>query len=284
VWRDQLAGELSKLEVYKSQIDGQRLVGEINKDLIAQYVAQFEAIKALADIYRSDIEAAKAKGEINVQRIAAAKLIIERYGIQVEGWGKLQDAYKSQVEAALGTTKFAEALASVFSSRMAGYRTKGEAYFQEGRFQLDRNQQTLALFSSQLQGSEQNLRGQLAQLDAQLREFAGEVALYEAEGQVAQSASAAVDRSTQLKIENEKNRVSAAIEQAGLRINQALKIGEILVEQIKAKAAALAQLAAASQSGVNFGASLSGSLGVSYGYSRGYSYTADTDDSPNAGF
>jgi polyisoprenoid-binding protein YceI len=284
VFRDLIAAELSKLEKTKLELDAQRLRGEINKDLIAQYVAQFEAIKAMADIYRSDVEAAKAKGEINVQRISAAKLIVEKFGIEVDAWGKQQDGYKNQVEAALGTVRFAEVLAGIFGTRLNAYKVKGDAYFQEGRFALDRNAQTIARFQAALSGADQNLRGQLATLDGQLRAYAADVTAYEVDGTIASAESAALDRTTSLKIEAEKSRTSVALEQARIRIEQALKIGEILVEQIKAKAQILGQLVSSSQSGVNFGANLSGSVGVSYGYGRNYSYSADTDDSPAPGF
>lgn len=287
VWRDRIAGELSKLEVFKSQIDAQRLVGEINRDLVARYVAQYEGVKVMSDFYKSDIDAARVKGEINVQRISAAKLVLERFSTEVDGWGKLQDGYKTQVEAALGTTRFAETLANIFATRMNGYKTKGEAYFQEGRFQLERNTQTLDLFKANLSGAEQDLRGQLAQLDSQLRSFNAEVEMYQVDGSIAQAESASLDRTTSLRIENERNRTSVALENARLRIDQALKIGEILVEQIKAKAAAISQLAASSQSGVNFGASLSGSLGYSYSKSASISWSGEVDDNtalPHPGF
>lgn len=282
VWRQRIEGELSKLEVLKSQIDAQRLVGEINKDLVARYVAQFQAVNALAEFYKTDVEAAEAKSRINNQRIEAAKLILQRYDTEVTAWGKLQDSHASQVEAALGTVKFGEVLARAFSAAMDGYRTKGEVAFQRGRFGIERNGQALDRFRAQLAGANQDLQAQLGQLDGVLRVFGAQTALYQADGAIAQAESSALDRSTQMKIESERNRVQILLQQAEININQALKIGEILVEQIKAKASVLSNLVASSQSGVNFGASMSSNQGLSFGYSRGYSYSGDTDDSiPN---
>lgn len=281
VWKTRIEGELSKLDVIKAEIDAQRLVGEINRDLVARYEAQLRGVLAMSEFYKTDVDAAKVKGEINNQRIDAAKLILERYSTEVDGWGKLQDGYKTQVEAALGTTKFAETMASIYATRMGGYKTKGDAYFQEGRFQIERNGQTLDLFRAELQGAEQYLRGQLAQLDAKVRTFGAETELYRADGSLAHAESAATDRTVQLRVENERNRTQVALQQAEININQALKIGEILVEQIKAKSATIAQLAAASQSGVNFGASMSAGQSKGYSYGRNYSYSGDTpDDSP----
>lgn len=279
VWKTRIEGELSKLEVLKAQIDAQRLIGEVNKDLVARYEAQLRGVLAMAEFYKTDVDAAKTKGEINNQRIDAAKLVLESYSTEVDGWGKLQDGYKTQVDAALGTTRFAETMAGIYATRMSGYKTKGDAYFQEGRFAIERNGQTLDLFKAELLGAEQDLRGQLAQLDAKVRTFGAETELYRADGSLAQAESAAADRTVQLRVENERNRTQVALQQAEININQALKIGEILVEQIKAKAAAIAQLAAASQSGVSFGASLSAGQSEGRTYSRSYSYSGDTADS-----
>jgi hypothetical protein len=276
VFRVRLEGALSVLEKTKLEIEVQRLRGEQNRDLIAQYTAQLGAIKVLAELYQADVEAAKAKGEINAQRLAAKKLLVETFSAQVDGWGKLQDGYKNQVDAALGTVKYGEVLANQFATRMQGYKIKGEAYFQEGRFQIERNGQTLDKFRAVLAGADQDLRGQLAQLDAALKTIDANVRIYEADGNIMQAESAAYDRVTQLKLAAEDSRTKVEVEQANLRIQQAVKIGEILVEQIKGKSAAIAQLAAASQSGVNFGASLSGSIGIGYNYGQSFSYSGDT--------
>jgi hypothetical protein len=259
VWKQKIDAALSALEVRKAEIDEQRVRGEFNKNLIEQYNTEYTALKTLAEFYQTDVEAAKTKGEINLQRIEAAKLILERYSTEVDAYGKVQDAWKTQTEAALGRTKFAETLANIFATQMQGYKTKGDAFFNEGRFGIEKNGQTLELFRSNLARSDQNLRAQLGELDARLRVHGAKVALYEADGNMAQAESAAYDRTVSLKIQNETNRTSVALQQAQMRIDQMLKSAELLVEQIKAKAAALSQLAGSSQAGVNVGASISGS-------------------------
>jgi hypothetical protein len=278
VWRQQLEGELAKLQKTRLEMEVEQLRGTMNSQRLAQYQASLEGLRTLAGLYQSDIEAAKVRGEINVQRIDAAKLLVEKYVAQVDGWKGLQDAYRAKVEGALGTVKYAEVLGGLYATRMEGYKTKSEAYFNEGRFQIERNGQTLELFKANLAGADQDLRGQLAQLDAVLRGNDQGVRLYEARGNVAAVESSAIDRAVGMKLEQEKARTTVELEKARIAIDQALKIGEILVEQIKAKAAAVAQLAAASQAGVNFGASISGSLGVGYSYSQSFGYSGDTSD------
>lgn len=281
VWRQRIEGELSKLEAFKAQIDAQRLRGEINSDLIDQYKAQFDAIRALSDIYRSDVEAAKAKGDLNLQKLEAAKLVLQKYSTEVEGWSKLWDGYKSQVDAAQGRVRFAEALAGMFATRMQAYKIKGDVYAQEAQMKLANNGQLLSVFQAKLANAAQDLQGQMAALDAAVKQHEARTRLYQAEGDIAQAESAALDRAVSLKNEQERNRTDVALRQADMGIQQMLKIGEIMVEQLKARAQALAQLLASSQSGVNLAASISGSGSASSAWGVNWSgeapdYTGST--------
>lgn len=282
VYRTRIDAKLSELEILRAKIEQQRLVGEVNKTLVEQFEAEYRGLQALADFYRTDVEAAKARGEINVQRIQAAELLVRRFATQMDAWGKQHDAYGKEVEAWLGRTRIAEVLAGVFATRMRAYQTKGEAYFNEGRFKIERNQQVLEAFRAALASDDQRLRAQLGNVDAIARRAAAEAVLYQADAGVAQAESAAYDRTAQLKIENERNRVQAALQQAELSMQQMLKIADLLSQILRDKANVLGQLVASSQSGVNYGASLSGSLGTSFGYGKSFSYSGDTADAtPN---
>lgn len=278
VWRQRIDGALATLEIYKAQIEGQRVVGEINKTLVDRYEAQHRALSILVDIYKSNVEAAKTKGEINVQRIEAAKLKLEQYDTEVNAWSKLQDTYRTQVDVSMGPARFAEIAANIHATRINAYRTKGEAIFREGDLQIQKNAQTLARFASAIERERLNQQGQLAQLDAVLRRFGAETSLYEADGNIAQAESAALDRAVSLKIENERNRTSVAIEQGKMLIDQMLKIGELLLEQLKAKAANISQLLSSAQSGFNYGANFGGNSGNNFSQSGSVSWSGEAPD------
>lgn len=278
VYSEIVKGKLANLDMYKAQVDGQRLVGEINKDLIQRYEAEFRGLRELGQFYHNEIEGVRILAEVNTAKIEQAKLILQKFDSQVNAWGKLQDGYRAQVEGALGTVRYTEAIASVYGTRIQAYKVKGDAYFNEGRFGIERNTQTLDSFKSALLGSDQQLRASIATLDGQLKSFAEQVALYTADASVAQAQSASLDRTTQLLIENEKNRVTTFLQGEEMRINQLLKIGEIMVEQLKAKAAALSQLTASSQSAVNYHAGLTESWSGSIAASKSFSYSGGTSD------
>lgn len=271
VWRQRIEGALATLEVYKAELEGQRITGEINKQLIDRYEAQHRAVAILAEIYKTDVAAAKERGEINLQRIEAAKLELQRYGLRIDAWGKGWEGYKAQVDASLGTARFADILANVYATRMQGYRTKGEAFFQEAQTQIARNGQSLDLLRARLQASDQDLRAQLASVDAVLRTFQARTQMYEAEGSVVQAEAAAIDRTQGLRIEAERSRTSVLLENARIALDQAMKIADLQLSALQGKAQVYGQLVASSQSAVSLGANISGSGSMSSSWGASWS-------------
>lgn len=278
VWKNRIDGELSKLEKTRLELQAQQLVGELNKNEVAIFQARWEAVRNEIEAYRADLEGAKVRSAMNTDRLEQGKLLLQRYDTQVNAWGKRWEGYKAQVDASLGRGKFAESLAAIYATQMQGYKTKGEAFWNEGKFALDRNQQTIALFDAQLRRSDQDLKSQVAVLDASLRRFASRVELYQADAQITQYESAALDRAVQMKIEIEKNRTAVALEAAGLRKDQAIAVAGILVEQVKAKAQALSNLLASSQAGVHLGATIGANGSASYNHSRSVSWAGEAAD------
>ncbi len=278
VFRDLIQAEIAKAEVYRAQIEGQKAIGDVNESLIRAYAEQVKSVQALADIYRAQVEAARARGEINTQRLEQARLKIQTFGIQVDAFGKQQDAYKTATEAALGNVRVFEAIGNVYGRRVEAYKVKGEAYIQEGQFQISQQQLGFDGFKAALEGSRTLIAAQTASIDATARTFAARAGMYQAEGAVVAAEAASNDRTASLRIEAARARLEAILKSTDARINQNIQISGLYIEQLKSKAQVISQLAAATLSGVNFGASFNGSMSVGTNYGVGFNYSGDTDD------
>lgn len=284
VWKTRIEGELAKLEILKAEIDAQRLVGEINKNLVDLYEARHRAIGELIDAYKADVEAAKVRGEINVQRLQGAELVVRRYIGEADAYGKAWDAFKTRVDAAQAPMKAASLMAEVFNIRMNGFKTRGEAYGTEAQTRIAAQGQQLDLFRAQLAGADQELRAQLGELSAQVQAFSAQTNLYQADGAIAQAESASHDRAVQLRIAQEKDRVDALIAQAQINSGHLQKNAELVLAALKAISDNYAQLIASAQSGVNYGASFSGSLSGNVGLSRSLGWSGEVTDHDGTGF
>lgn len=276
VYRDQIQGEIAKAELYKAEIEGQKVVGDINEGLIRAYAEQVRTIGVRADIYRAQVDGARALAEINTQRIEQVRLRVQVFSERVKAWGVQHDAYKTQVEGALGNVKVFEAIGGVYGQRVEAYKAKGDAYVQQAQFRLEKERLGVTAFQAQLEAVRTQIQAQLGTIDARARTFQARASMYVAEGGVIAAEATANDRNAELRIAAARARAEIAQKNIDQRITQNNQIATIYVEQLKAKAQVVSQLAASTMSGVNFGASYNGSLGVSSNYGLGFNFSGDT--------
>lgn len=277
-YKADIDGKLAQVQLYDAEIRGQQAIGQLNETLVRQYVAAFQGVQAMVDIYRANVEAAKVRGDINSQRIEQAKNQVAAYAARVDGWKGLQDGFKAQVDGALGTVRYYEVLGNVYGTRVGAYKTKGDAYFQQGSLQLDQQRLGMAGYQATLDGLRTKITADTANIDAKARTFAAQAGMYQAQGTIAQAQAATQDRNAEVRIEAARFMSDAQVKNLDLLISQNNAIASLYVEQLKARAQVIAQLASATFSGVNFGASYSGNLGYSYGTSSSYGYSGEAAD------
>lgn len=278
VFLNRIQANIARAEMFKAEIDAQKAIGEINEGLIRSYIAELQSIDTLANIYRSKLEAAKVAGEINVQRLEQARIKVQTYATRVEAWGKEQDGYRTQVEAAMGNVRMYEVVGNVYARRCEAFKSINESYFQQAQARIEVQKLGFAGFNAELEAARALLAAQVARNNSKAQLFSSQADMYSAEGQVAAAESAAQDRTNELRVRVATARLESILKITDSRINQNAQIYGLYVEQLKAKAQVVSQLAAATMSGVNFGASYSGSLNFGYQNSASLSWNGEAPD------
>jgi len=87
-----IRGEIAKVELYKAELEGQKIIGDINQQTVTIYKTQIEATSSLVDRYKADIQAM-------VVELEAEKTKVEANKIQFDIWAKKIDAVISQYNA-----------------------------------------------------------------------------------------------------------------------------------------------------------------------------------------
>lgn len=268
----------AEADVLRTQVEAQKAIADVNKTLVEAYEVRTRAVATAIDVFRAQVEAARARSEMNTQRLEQARLRLQGFEIQVNAWAKEWDGYKVSVDAALGNVQAQEVLANVYGRRVEAWSTRNKAYFDQGRFQIESQAHQLELYRAQLQGAQIDSQLQLAAIDAVLRRYATDAQVYTASAQVSAAESAAQDRNAQMRLEAARLRIETLLSNAQRAADYALKSVDAQIEVTKAKAQIVSQLAASSQSGINFGASYSGNLGWSFSKSASIGYSAEAPE------
>lgn len=269
--------ELSKLDVYKAELEGQKLIGDLNQQMVSIYTAQVQAAMAVVDIFKAEVEAANTVATINKTTIEGYAAQVGAYGEQVRAKASEYDAYATVVKAQVSKADIFKTQADAFTSQVNGFKATVDAAVEQANLAIRVGQEVpLDLFKARTEVYRDVATAEAARVDAVARAYASTVQGYSAAvGAEASRSSAQVavmDAETRVAVATGNLRVEAARD----NIQTLMQQTTLLIDAVKAGAQVAAQLASASLSSVN----LSAQLGDHYNY--GVSQSTSTSTSTSA--
>lgn len=279
VWRSQIEGELAALEVYRAKIQGQQLIGEINRQDVEMYSERVRAVSVQADLYRTQMQGAEAQARANVS-------VAETYRAQIQGFEGKVHAYAVQWDAFSRQMATNETRARIYELSESAYATRVRAWSEQ-------NNTRLAQQRSDIEAADLRLRGWRGQVDALVARTGAErdrvaalvamsgqrLDLYRANVAVETAASDANLRQLMTGLERERARVDTELKNVDLQIRQMEQNAALMLEAKKTIAQVSAQLSASSMSAVSFSAGTHSGLSQSYGCSTSFSFSGEVDTS-----
>lgn len=276
VWKQKVDGELAKLEQIRLQIEAEKLKGDVNEQLVRQYAAQWDAVKAMASAYATRVEAYKAQGELQRIPIEIFSEQTKAFGIVMDAYGKDVDAYRAGVEAENAKTVIHRNLVDAFATRTDAAVKFGGLQLDKERVRVLEHGQLLEQYRAALQRADNLLNIERARLSAVSERVQAQANIYRAQGDIEQAASAATDRSFELGLAAARAKVDTQLETAKIRSQENIALQGLTLEALKALAQILSQLAASTMSAVNYSASVGAS--DSYGHSSSVNWSGEAPD------
>lgn len=149
--------EIAKIEIFAQQIQAQKLIGDLNEQLISIYTAQVNAVQAVVDIYEAEVRAAAVRADIE-------RIKIQAFGEQVNAFNSQINAEKARIDAFVAEIRGETAKLDVFGTESEIYRTQVGAAEVENRIQLaniasdiERNRLSLQRYDGEIKQFQANL-------------------------------------------------------------------------------------------------------------------------------
>ena len=278
VFQTRIQAALAEIEVYKAELDGVRLLGELNMQQVQIYSERIKALNAMADFYRSQVQAVQAQAEIERTKIEGFKATVDAYSARWRAYGEQVGAYRAQMEAENVKTTVHRNLVDAFATKVQAWGTKQGNMIALERLSIDQNGQQIAVWRGTLdkmlglvQAESSRISGQAQRADALAR-------IYSADAGVETAASAASDRSFQLGLEAANAATQSSLKEAEIRIQENIQLTNLVVEVRKTLAQVLSQLAASSMSAMNFSANVSSARSASRSCATSVAWTGEAPD------
>lgn len=258
VFRTRIEAETLKLEQYNAQLQGQKLIGDINLQDIQAYTASINAIQTIVDTYKTEVQAKMA--EVDVQR-----LVLEGYRTEVEAFRSRVDAknseyqsYTAQINGELSKVQLYSAEVNAYQSRINGYSALTSAKAAQTSSDISVNQGKLAEFSGKLDAYRANITAETEKLRAQMSQYAAEIQQYQATVTGEQARLGADVNISQLQYQQQTNLAEIQIKEAEVNINRAINSLTLMNQSLQQGSSTSSSLASAALSAVNLGAEVSG--------------------------
>lgn len=278
VVRDRIQAELAKVELFRAQLEGERIRGELNRQRVAIYEAQISAVNTMANFYKTQVEAVEVQARINMQEIERYKADISAYetrwnahvaewrgyGAAIEGESKRVDVYRAMVDAN--------------AKRVDAWAARNTFTLDEERLKMQQHTLDVDVWRTGLDRLRALLGAEQTRLQAVATATGAKATMYQADAQVEVAASAAADRTFELGLRRAQADVETQLKKADMDIQQAQFLVAQLVELMKAKAQIAAQLAASTMSAVNYGANVGSSQSRGTSCSTNFSFSGEIVD------
>jgi len=277
VFRDRIAAENLLIERVRAEIEAQRLICEVNKDLIALLDARIRVRTQLVDQFRARWEAIKVIAERDGQRIEQDRLKVQIFDTTVSAWSKQWDVTIKQYEADAANGRLFESQANAYAAQVNAVSTGNRNKIDQKRLSLDAQLANITAWKAKLDKFDAELRTAVEQIKAQASTFDGEARIYSADGDIARSQTEANTRAVQVLLDGLRSKADILLKNVELQIQQLVQLSGLQVEGLRGAAQNSTQLSAGATAALNFSASAheSNSINNSVSCSTNFSGSAD---------
>lgn len=267
-----------QLEVYKAELDGQRLIVDINKANVDKYTAQLQAVQIMVSVYRAQLDAVTAQIQMNSQKLDQYRTRVQVLAEQVSAQSTQYQGYATAVSAETAKAQFYDTATRGFATRVQAWSEQQRTKIESARLGQSYDQLVQDAWKAKLANYTSQLQTELDRIDVVMKNFTSQTEVYKATASVLSSASEANSRMFQLNLAQEQAVVDTELKRSELDLDQLKFISQQYTEIKKAIATVSAQLASASMSAVNFSAGTQYHGASSHGYNLSLNYSGSMDD------
>lgn len=273
--KDQLQIELAKLDIYKAELDGQKLVNQLNQQDIDLYKAKWEAINVQVVVYKTAVEAANSLLQAELSKLEYAAKKVQIYIARVQAYGEEWKAYGIAADAEKTKAELFKAQSDAFSSRVEAYGKQIDAAKVMGDFDIAGLKLLLESWQSKLEQYKAELQTEVSRIDALVKSGGIDADIYKTKALVETSYTDFELKKLEYVLNVDKLQSDVAIKESELSQSRELSLQKMALDALDAIARTGSQLAGSAMSAMNVQASLGSNSTTNDQYTE-YHYYEET--------
>lgn len=271
--KDQLQIELAKLEIYKQELEGKRLIAQLNQQDIDYYKTRWETLNIQVNLYKTRVDAANSLLQAELAKLDYSAKLVAIYAARVGAYEAEWKAYSSAADAEKSKAEIYESQTKAFASRVAAYASQVDAAKTIADLDVTTLKLQLEAWQSQLEQYKAELQTELGRIDSLIRGATVGADIYKTKAAVETSYTDFEMSKLNYGLGVDKLSADITLKEAELELNKELTLTKIALDALDGIARTGSQLAGSAMSAMNVQASLSSGSTTSDSYSESHEYT-----------
>ncbi|MFV5507244.1 hypothetical protein [Acinetobacter sp. 197] len=271
VYRIKLDGALAKLTAYKTAVDAQAAIGQINEQYVQVYRAKMDAVLSNVEIYKALVQGASVRAEVIKNQFDSYRADVQAYSEQITAEKVKVEAYEAQIRGETSKAGLFDAQARAYASTIQGVQAKANVKGQQIQLKMEAARVRISKYQADLEAYKAELQANLSEVQQNTAAFSAEVEAWRAsagmEVSQAEMQSRYVDGNTRTNIAY----AEMQLKEYEAKMQKSIQEANIALESAKAMGQYTAQLAAGALSAAHVSASISGSGSASTSFSNSQS-------------
>lgn len=255
--------EMTKVEVYKAEIEAEIAQGQLNEQKVRTYSAQVEALQTYVEIYKARMQGAQIQSDVIRNQIEGYKADVQAYAERINADKVRFDAYESQVKGEAAKAGIIDSEARAYAALVQGKSAAADIDVKRAELVIQKNRSTIDGYMASLDVEKVRLQSQSAVISSGAQAYIADTQRFAAVAQ-AETAKAQVE----VAAKEAEMRTNVAYYQAQVQayignMEQLIRQAALVIDSLKAAGQISSTLAAGAMAGVHVGATLTGSGAVS---------------------
>lgn len=259
VYRTKLDGALAHLTAYKTAVEGQAALGEINQQRVEVFKAKLDAVQSSVEVYKGLMQGAQVRADVIKSQFEMYRSEVQAFAETIAAEKVKFDAYDSRMKGEATKASVFDAQARAYAATVQAVSSQADVKVKEGQLRIEATQASIAKYMGDIEAYK-------AQLDAGLKaaQYSTEVFRAQMEGYKATADITVAEADLKGRYAEMATRTNIAyaemqIASYSAQMQNSVQQAQIALESAKAVGQYSAQLAAGAMSAAHVSASISGS-------------------------
>lgn len=257
VYKTNLEGALSKLQAYKTAVDAQAVIGQINEQTVEVFKARLAAVGQNVEVFKALMEGVKIKSEADRVQLEAYKTDVQAAAEKLQAMKNRFDAYESRLKGETAKAGVFEAQTSAYAETVRAIAAKTDAQRASAQIAADAARIKLSAYEAELRGIDLRNDTTFKKLSTQAEVLRTRLSAWEAMARANIAENETQVRYIDMGLRTNLMYTEAKMKEYEAKLERAIKEASIALESAKAMGQYSSQIVAGAMSAVNIGASVS---------------------------